>query len=189
MPTAGYAWVWETKLYFIDADGFKRAQEGTLTGATGTPGYGWPEGDNIHYIDAYGDERWLPTENLTDIGTPGYSWVETVGAQRLYVHYIRAGGVRGYWHEDTAHSDADHSDVAHEDYNVYGVWSNHTNVPFSNHTAYSEAGLPPAHLDYTAHDNIPFSNWNDHSVFGDHSDSHTDVPHEDIEHDDEPALV
>lgn len=51
MGEPGFGWVEGTKWAYIDNDGLKRAQEGTLAGGSGDPGYGWADGNYWYYTE------------------------------------------------------------------------------------------------------------------------------------------
>lgn len=87
-PEGGYIWVEGTNFAYIDASYYKRLEEGTLTGNSGTSGYTWVEGNYLHYIDSSGNERRIlgTLEGATG-KVAGCMWIE-----ETKVRYIDSSG-------------------------------------------------------------------------------------------------
>jgi hypothetical protein len=132
MATAGYFWVEGKYLCYIDGDGNKRGDMGSVVYGTPTAGgYLWIQVSNIYYTDAYNVVRWM--NYYTTVGgsgtAGGYLWLDG-----NWIYYTASSNAILRWHADTAHQDINHSDYTHTD--------THSN------TAHSEV----AHVDVPAHD-------------------------------------
>ena len=175
-----------TSLKYQDYSGNWRAEEGTLTGGSGTAKELWLKGDHIYYNDATGATRSLPFETSTAIISGNFI------IKGDWVTYKTYGGDTRKWHTDTPHSDI-HNDT-YIDSHTNGYADTHTDIPYYDthaNISHLNDGHEDVHTDIPywydsgmtwarAHEDIPYndSHYNGHVNAG-YVDHHTNTGHDD----------
>jgi len=201
-----------TKLQYRDYDGNWRAEEGTLSGGSGTRREVWIEGDRLYYNEdvAGGATRYLPFEASGALTTDGNFEIHG-----NWCRYITAAPANREWHTDTGHDDAyeesgyddDHTNTGHDDTHsdtYYDEGHDDTHLDTGHDDAHSDyhidEGIPHVdeHLDgyvdshtdgyYDTHTDWHTDGYIDSHTNIPHSDTHVDVAYTDT-HADKPELV